>query len=401
MGPLDKRRKFIINIAYWAIIAAIAYVILRYLLNLLLPFVIALLVSWLLRPLCRFYRRKLHRQLKLASALTVATVLVFYLLIGGLALLLLLRILTGLAEYIGRLPTLYTQTIEPGLRDLYASAQDLAERFDPSVVDLVNRILPEIISSAGSAVTSFSVTAVGRITGFVTGIPSFLISALIAIIATIFTAVSYDSIKSFLRKNLPAKFTETAGYVVNSFRSILFKFGTSYFLVMIITFAEISLGLVIIGVRRPFLSAVLIAVFDIFPIVGAGMILIPWAGISLLQAKVLQAVGLVLLYVVVIVVRQFLEPKLVGEQVGLPPLVTLACMFVGSSLFGVWGLFGLPIGAAILVNLNNDPNIPIHIFSSDPQEEPKAARAIHRFRKRREAAKGEKAGKENKEENKP
>ncbi|MBR4703416.1 MAG: sporulation integral membrane protein YtvI [Oscillospiraceae bacterium] len=400
MEPLDKRRKFIINIAYWAIIAAIAYVILRYLLNLLLPFVIALLVSWLLRPLCRFYRRKLHRQQKLASALTVATVLVFYLLIGGLALLLLLRILTALAEYIGRLPTLYTQTIEPGLRDLYASAQDLAERFDPSVVDLVNRILPEIISSAGSAVTSFSVSAVGRITGFVTGIPSFLISALIAIIATIFTAVSYDSIKAFLRKNLPAKFTETAGYVINSFRSILFKFGTSYLLVMVITFAEISLGLVIIGVRRPFLSAALIAVFDIFPIVGAGMILIPWAGISLLQAKLLQAVGLVLLYVVVIVVRQFLEPKLVGEQVGLPPLVTLACMFVGSSLFGVWGLFGLPIGAAILVNLNNDPNIPIHIFSSDPQEEPKAARMIYRFRKRREAAK-EKAGKENKEENKP
>ena len=68
----------------------------------------------------------------------------------------------------------------------------------------------------------------------------------------------------------------------------------------------IALGLVIIGVRRPFLSAALIAVFDIFPIVGAGMILIPWAGISLLQAKLLQAIGLVLLYVVVIVVRQFL-----------------------------------------------------------------------------------------------
>ncbi len=397
MEPLDKRRKFIINIAYWAIIAAIAYVILRYLLNLLLPFVIALLVSWVLRPLCRFFRRRLRRQL--ASALTVAAVLVFYLLIGGLALLLLLRLLTTMAEYIGRLPSLYTQTIEPGLRDLYANARDLAERFDPSVVDLVNRILPEIISSAGSAVTGFSVTAVGKITSFVTGIPSFLIAALIAIIATIFTAVSYDGIKSFLHKNLPAKFTETAGYVVNSFRSILFKFGTSYFLVMIITFAEISLGLVIIGVRRPFLSAVLIAVFDIFPIVGAGMILIPWAGISLLQAKLLQAVGLVLLYVVVIVVRQFLEPKLVGEQVGLPPLVTLVCMFVGSSLFGIWGLFGLPIGAAILVNLNNDPNIPIHVFSSDPQEEPKAARAIHRLRNRREAAKRAKKEKESKDEN--
>jgi sporulation integral membrane protein YtvI len=306
METLDKRRQFLVNIAYWAIIAAIAYVILRYLLNLLLPFVIALLVAWLLRPLCRLYRRKLSRQPKLASALAVATVLIFYLIIGSLALLLLLRLLTAMAEYLGRLPALYTQAIEPGLRNLYVDAQDLAERFDPSVVDLVNRVLPEIISSAGGAVTSFSVSAVGRITGFVTGIPSFLISALIAIIATIFTAVSFDSMKAFLGRNLPKKFTETAGYVVHSFRSILLKFGGSYFLVMLITFVEIALGLFVIGVRRPVLSAILIAVFDIFPIVGAGMILIPWAGISLLQGKLLQALGLVLLYVVVIVVRQFL-----------------------------------------------------------------------------------------------
>ncbi len=390
METLDKRRQFLVNIAYWAIIAAIAYVILRYLLNLLLPFVIALLVAWLLRPLCRLYRRKLSRQPKLASALAVATVLIFYLIIGSLALLLLLRLLTAMAEYLGRLPALYTQAIEPGLRNLYVDAQDLAERFDPSVVDLVNRVLPEIISSAGGAVTSFSVSAVGRITGFVTGIPSFLISALIAIIATIFTAVSFDSMKAFLGRNLPKKFTETAGYVVHSFRSILLKFGGSYFLVMLITFVEIALGLFVIGVRRPVLSAILIAVFDIFPIVGAGMILIPWAGISLLQGKLLQALGLVLLYVVVIVVRQFLEPKVVGKQVGLPPLVTLACMFVGSSLFGIWGLFGLPIGAAILVNLNNDPNIPIHIFSTEPQEEDRSARVIYRFRNRRMAAKAEK-----------
>ncbi len=395
METMDKRRKFIVNIAYWAIIAGIAYLILRYLLNLLLPFVIALLVSWVLRPLSRLYRRKLPR--KLASALTVATVLVFYLLIGGLALLLLARLLTGLAEYLGRLPTVYTQTIEPALRDLYANARELAERFDPSVVDLVNRVLPEIISSVGSAVTGFSVSAVGRLTGFVTSIPSFLISALIGIIATIFTAVSYESIKDFLLRNLPAKFNETAGYVVNSFRSIILKFCTSYALVMLITFLEIALGLLIVGVRRPVPSAILIAIFDIFPIVGAGMILLPWAILSLIQGKLLQAIGLALLYVVVIIVRQFLEPKLVGKQVGLPPLVTLICMFVGTSLFGFWGLFGLPIGAAILVNLNDDPNIPIHIFSSGSQEDAEP-RILYRFRRRKDAAEGKKPGKEEGEE---
>lgn len=384
MDNTGKRRRFIINVAYWAIIAAIAYLILRYLLNLLLPFVLALLVSWILRPLIRLYQRKLPGRGKLASALTVATVLLFYLLIGVGAMLLLVDLVTGLAEYIARLPALYTQTIEPGLSNLYENARTLAARFDPNVADVVNQVLPQVISSVSSAVTSFSVSAVGKLTGLVTALPSTLIGTLITVIATIFTAVSYDSMKAFLQRNLPAKFTETAGYVITSFRNIIRQYGKSYLLVMLITFGELTVGLLIIGVKHPLPSAALIAIFDIFPILGAGMILLPWALISLIQKKALQAVGLAVLYVVIIVVRQFLEPKVVGKQVGLPPLVTLACMFVGSSLFGIWGLFGLPIGAAILVNLNNDPNVPIHLFTAVPADggEGKPSRVSYFFRKR-------------------
>jgi len=379
----DKRRTFIVNVAYWAIIAGITYLIFRYLLNLLLPFVIALLVAWLLRPLGRLYRQ---RAPKLASALIVVTVLLFYLLLGFLAMLLLVDLLTGLAQYLGKLPELYTQTIEPGLRNLYANAQDLAARFDPSVADVVNMVLPQVISSVGGAVTNFSVTAVGKLTGLVTALPSVLISALIAVIASFFTAVSYDSMKAFLQRNLPAKFTETAGYAIRSFRNIIRQYGKSYLLVMLITFGELTLGLLIIGVRRAILLAALIAIFDIFPVVGAGAILLPWAVISLIQGKTLQALGLLILYVVILVVRQFLEPKVVGKQVGLPPLVTLACMFVGTSLFGAWGLFGLPIGAAILVNLNNDPDVPINLFSVPEPKEDKPGKVVYRFRKKGEKA---------------
>ncbi len=391
METVDKRRKFIINVAYWAVIAGIAYLVFRYLLNLLLPFVIALLVAWILRPLSRLYRQ---RAPKVASALIVVTVLLFYLLISVLAGLVLVDLLTGLAEYFNKLPTLYTQTIEPGLRNLYANAQALAARFDPSVAEVVNMVLPQVISSVGGAVTSFSVGAVGKLTGLVTALPSALISALIAVIASFFTAVGYDSMKAFLQKNLPTKFTETAGYAIHSFRNILRQYGKSYLLVMLITFGELTLGLLIIGVRKPILLAALIAIFDIFPVVGAGTILVPWAVISLIQGKALQALGLAILYVVILVVRQFLEPKVVGKQVGLPPLVTLACMFVGTSLFSVWGLFGLPICAAILVNLNNDPNVPIKLFAvPEPEEPEKPGKVIYRFRKKGEKAPVEKTGK--------
>ena len=394
METTDKRRRFIINVAYWAIIAGIAYLILRYLLNLLLPFVIALLVAWILRPLSRLYRQRLPR---VASALIILTVLLFYLLIGVLAGLLLVDLLTGLASYFDKLPDVYNQTIEPGLRDLYADAQALAARFDPAVADVVSMVLPQVISSVGGAVTDFSVGAVGKLTGLVSSLPSALISALITVIASFFTAVSYDSMKAFLKRNLPAKFTETSGYVIHSFRSIIGQYGKSYLLVMLITFGELTLGLLIVGIRKPILIAALIAIFDIFPVVGAGTILLPWALIVLIQGKTLQALGLIILYVVILVVRQFLEPKVVGKQVGLPPLVTLLCMFAGTSLFGFWGLFGLPIGAAILVNLNNDPNVPINIFTvPEAETENRPGKVVYRFRKR-----GEKSSGEKKEEKKP
>ena len=380
---IGKRRQFIINVAYWAIIAAIVYLVFRYLLNLLLPFVVALLVAWLLRPITKFYQRKIPGHSKLTTAMTVATVILFYLIIGGLALLLVANLATRLIASIARLPEWYSASLEPGLRNLYAQAQKLASDY-PAAMDVVNQVLPEIFSTVSGAITSFSVGAVGKLTNLATSVPSILLSGVIGVIATIFMATSFDSINAFLQRNMPEKVLNTAYYVIASFRKILGLYGKSYLLVMLITFGEILLGLLIIGVKRAPLIAALIAIFDIFPIVGAGMILLPWAVVSIIQGNVLLGAGLAILYVVVIIVRQFLEPKLVGKQVGLPPLVTLACMFVGTSLFGVWGLFGFPITAAIITNLNNDPDVPIHLFTPAEPEEEKPGRVVYRFRRRSE-----------------
>ena len=384
MDTIGKRRRFLINLLYWVAILAIVYLCFRYLLKLLMPFVIALFVAWLLRPICRWYRKKnLHGQFY--TALVVATVLLFYLIIGGLLTLILINVGANIAQRLSGLPALYTQTIEPGLSGLYASAEELVSRFDPRLEAVVNRVMPEIISSLGSAVTSFSVTAVTRLTSLATSIPSALLNAAICIISTIFMATTFESIIRFLKKNLPEKVTETAGYVVKSFRNVIMKYGISYLIIMLMTFAEIAVGLLIIGKPHALLIAALIAVFDIFPIVGAGLILLPWTVITFIQGEVLQGVGMAILYVAVIIVRQIMEPRIVGRQVGLPPLVTLACMFVGTSLFGGVGLFGLPILAAILTNLNDDPDVPIRLYrtpgSEEGEEEPAAepGKIVYRF----------------------
>ncbi|MBO4677759.1 MAG: sporulation integral membrane protein YtvI [Oscillospiraceae bacterium] len=407
MDTVNKRRRFLINLLYWVALLAIVYLCFRYLLKLLMPFVLALLVAWLLRPVCRWYRkRNLHGQLY--TALVVATVLFFYLIIGGLITLILVNVGANIAQRLSGLPALYTQTIEPGLSELYASAEDLVSRFDPRLEAVVNKVMPEIISSLGSAVSRFSVTAVTKLTSLATSIPNALLNAAICIISTIFMATTFEAIIRFLKENLPEKVTETAGYVVKSFRNVIMKYGISYLLIMLMTFGEIAIGLLIIGKPNALLIAALIAVFDIFPIVGAGLILLPWTVITFIQGKVLQGIGMAILYVVVIVVRQIMEPRIVGRQVGLPPLVTLACMFVGTSLFGGVGLFGLPILAAILTNLNDDPDVPIRLYrahgAEDREEEPEAepGKIVYRFVSAgQERIKERRKKKKEKEEEKP
>ena len=400
MDTVGKRRRFLINLLYWVAILAIVYLCFRYLLKLLMPFVIALLVAWLLRPICRWYRKKNLRG-QVYTAMVVATVLLFYLIIGGLVTLILINVGANIAQRLSGLPALYTQTIEPGLRGLYASAEELVSRFDPALEAVVDRAMPELISSLSSAVTSFSVTAVTKLTGVATSIPSALLAAAICIISTIFMSTTFESIVRFLSENLPDKVTVTAGYVVKSFRNVIMKYGVSYLIIMLMTFGEIAIGLLIIGKPHPVLIAALIAVFDIFPIVGAGLILLPWTVITFIQGDILQGIGMAILYVVIIVVREIMEPKIVGRQVGLPPLVTLACMFVGTSLFGGLGLFGLPILAAILTNLNDDPDVPIRLYRTPGREEGEAAsvqepgKIVYRFVGIRQERK--KAGREKKE----
>lgn len=407
MDTVSKRRRFLTNLLYWAAILAIVYLCFRYLLKLLMPFVIALLVAWLLRPICRWYRKKNLRG-QVYTALVVATVLLFYLIIGGLVTLILINVGADIAKRLSGLPALYTQTIEPGLRGLYTSAEELVSRFDPKLEAIVNKAMPEVISSLGSAVSRFSVTAVTKLTGLAASIPSALLSATICIISTIFMATTFDAIIRFLKENLPDKVTETAGYVVKSFRNVIMKYGISYLIIMLMTFGEIAVGLLIIGKPHAVLIAALIALFDIFPIVGAGLILLPWTVITFIQGKVLQGIGMAILYVVVIVVRQIMEPRIVGKQVGLPPLVTLACMFVGTSLFGGLGLFGLPILAAILTNLNDDPDVPIRLYRKPAAEEGEEAlqeepgKIVYRFvsaRQERKKRGGKK--KDEKDEEKP
>ena len=135
----------------------------------------------------------------------------------------------------------------------------------------------------------------------------------------------------------------------------LFVVIRSYTLIMLLTFVELSILFTVFGIQKAFLKAVIIAIFDIMPILGTGGILIPWFVISFALGHTAQGLKLLVIYAIVTVVRNYVEPRIVGVQLGLHPIITLVSMFIGLRLFGFWGLFGLPVGISFLWKQQRHP----------------------------------------------
>ena len=371
-----RRVDFLVNTAFWAVIFAIVYFVFKYLLRLLMPFFLALVFAALVRPISHALSREtkyvknekgekmlVRRKVRLNRTVAgILSVVVLFLAVGGIAVLVAIRLGDTAAALLSSVPEFYETSVTPGFERIYARLLALAERMDPSVKQALAGAIPNLITNLGSAVTNFSARTVAWLTSIATRLPSILLNTMICLIATVFIAVDFDRIKNFIRRNLPDKTLRIAVNVRNSFLEMVWQFLKSYFIIFCITAGEIALGLFLIGVERPVVIALIIAVLDAFPIVGSGLVLVPWTVIMFVTGSYTRGLGLLALYTWVAVFRQIIEPRIVGKHVGLRPLVTLICMYVGTKLFGGMGLFALPIMAAILADLNS--NGVIQLFRS-------------------------------------
>ena len=374
------RIRFLIDLAYWAAILTIAYISLKFL-NVILPLLLAFVFAAMVRPVSRFLsretrfirnergervlvRRRFHLNQTLAGVLSVV---VLFIILGGLLIMLVIKLADSAVDLVSAIPGFYETQLLPAFTRGYERLLEMSTRLDASVADSLKASLPNLISSLGNAVTSLSARAVAWLTSLAARLPNILLTTVITMIATVFVAVDYNRIKVFIRKNVPDRPLHYLMTVRNSFVDMIGRFAKSYLLIMLITAAENIVGLWIIGIPQPVLIGLVIGVVDIFPVVGSGTILLPWALISLIGGNWFRAVCLGVLYTVITVVRQFLEPRIVGGRVGLRPIVTIGCMYMGGKLFGAVGIFAMPVMAAILVDLNNSGILHLFRRTEEPE----------------------------------
>jgi sporulation integral membrane protein YtvI len=206
--------------------------------------------------------------------------------------------------------------------------------------------------------------------GIAFNIPKYIIGAVFCIVATVFMSLDFPGIKFFILEqfsyNKQKIILDSKKYVVETFGRIV----TSYALIMFITMSELYIGLTIISVPDAMVLSVLIAMFDILPALGTGGIMLPWILIRMLDQDYTFAGQLFVIYVFITVVRNFLEPKIVGDSIGLHPVIMLMSIFLGVSIFGILGILIMPFTLIVIKRLNDSGRI--HLFKSSYIKEEEA-----------------------------
>jgi len=338
---IRKKRDFLTNVAYWTVVAAGVYLALEYLLPISVPCILGILVAWVVVWVSEKLRCT-NRVLRICLSL------ILYGVVALLVVLLAAKAVTGISGLIQWLPRVYENKLLPFITTVYEWFVENVQHWDPTVVSTLETILEGLISGLKNLISSLSGLAVNLVSGLATGVPNLVFSLLAMIFSTIFVVADYENIASFARTHVPEKVKKILKNIRIYLTETLFVVIRSYILIMILTFTELSILFSVFGIEHAVVKAAAIAVFDIMPILGTGGIMIPWAITSLVLGYTRLGLVLLLIYAIVTVVRNYVEPKIVGAQLGLHPIITLVAMFIGLRLFGFWGLFGTPVAISFL-----------------------------------------------------
>lgn len=317
------------------------------LLNFFLPFVIGWVIAVIANPLVRLLEKRLRIVRKHSSVLIVVAVLAliiaaFYFLIT--------KLISEAAGFVKDIPYYYDSAwIE--VQKILLIAEDLL-RFLPdgiqSSVNLFITHIGEYLNVMVQKIASPTFMAAGNV---VKSIPAALVYIVVTIFSSYIFIVDRDKILTILKRYLPRGFSRYYDYLKKDVKHLVGGYFLAQFKIMFVIAGVLAAGFLILGVKYALLIAVIIALLDFLPILGTGTILIPWALLRIVSGEYAFGVGLIVIYVLTLVLRQIIQPKIVGDTMGLDPLMTLLFLYLGFKISGIAGMIlAVPIGM-LLINL--------------------------------------------------
>lgn len=360
---LKRQKEILIQVVYWLVWVCAVVVIIKYVGPVLLPFVLAFVVAWVLSFPVGYVTEKLHMNRSFAA---VSVVVLFYTLIGAALYLLGSRIVTLVQVFYSDITYFFLNTIFPMAQAFYGWLNGLFGGAAQMAGQTSDGGAAELVSQAGEMLSGVSVKVISGVSDMASNIPGICMNILLMLIATIFMELEFPEILKFLGRQIPESWQKAVTEIRTYTLGTLGKCIVSYILILGLTYVELSIGFLCLQIEGAFTIAFFIAILDILPVLGTGTVLLPWMIIAIASGNLIMGIGILVLYLVITVVRNIVEPRLVGSQMGLSPVVMLPCMILGLHFFGLFGLFFLPYGVAFVKSLN-DRGV-IHIFKMEDKE---------------------------------
>lgn len=343
----EAKKSFLINLLYTISILFLIFIASKLLFSYLLPFVIAVIIAALVQRPANFLSKKIPLKTgTIASILALLSFLVF----SAVSIFIIYRLSLLLGSVLKELPTFLnyiTDYISRLENKLSSEFQKISPEFSQSISEIIEGMINAITTRAADAFSTFAAITAKKA-------PSFLFGSVISLAASCFIAKDFNSLANFISLICGEKSYSKFLKIKEIFRTNIAKILKGYFWLFVLTFIELTIGFIILGVNFAPLLALLIAVVDLLPVLGTGAILIPWSLAELIFGKSSMAISLIVIYVLITVIRNLAEPKIIGNQIGIHPLFTLLAMFIGLKILGVVGLFILPITLIVIIKYYKD-----------------------------------------------
>ena len=308
------------------------------LLGFFIPFVIGWVVAMIANPLVRFLEKKIRIVRRHSSMVLIVGVLA--LVIFGLYFLG-SRGLKEMVLFVRALPGLYAE-VQEDVAEAYAELEQVLTFLPPEVKDSFGQVIEQLGAYIGGCLQDLAASAGGAVART---LPDVLVHTIVVLLSSYLFLEEHDVIVQRIKEVMPGAVKRYAGLIKKDVRKVIGGYFMAQFKIMFVVALVLMGGLMLLGVHYWAVLAVAIAILDFLPMFGTGTVLIPWAAVKLFTGDFAYAAGLGLLYVLSQAVRQIIQPKIVGDSMGLPPLTTLFFLFLGYRLRGLAGMIlAVPVG---------------------------------------------------------
>lgn len=339
---------------YWKVAASLFFSLLGTILFIVIgvraigffmPFVIGWFIAYLAYPLVGWLESRVKIKKKLGSALIIILVIAI---VAGLGYLGIVKLAREIQMALNNAPDLY-QDLEAGFREIGERFQGVYRMLPENIQNGWNSLIQNMDERVGGVIAGIGNPAVEATGNVVKRIPGILVSVIVALVSAYFFTAQREEIIQWSKKVAPKAIEARMSMVMYNLKYAVGGYFKAQFKIMAVVGLILLCGFLILGVDYAFLLAILIAFLDFLPFFGTGTALIPWAVYKFFVMDIKIAIALLLIYGITQLVRQIIQPKLVGDSIGLSPLLTLILLYVGYRVGSLLGMIlAVPIGMIIL-----------------------------------------------------